>query len=222
MFGNNTFDKKILKLIDQDEKHDKTSIVSAIDLLKRMRKRFILMQDILKPLINVLSKEIIITNIYFDVELDDNFSVNIDYIKDGMKGLLVLCQLMENELEIAVNTHKDQLDNLIMDNKKIIIDTFNNGLDESFDKKDELTSTSGLLLLSVNNHSLEINNSDMRNVSDQFKLLLRFPSGELLENYKLSTTIKVIEEMLNKENNMNNFLEHIKVYEKNIPYYLSK
>ena len=59
MFGSNAFDKKILKLIDQDEKHDKNNVVSSLELLKMMRNRFILMQDILKPLFDVLSKEIL-------------------------------------------------------------------------------------------------------------------------------------------------------------------
>ena len=219
MFGNNAFDKKILRLIEQDEKHDKNNVVSSLELLKSLKKRFILMQDILKPLINVLSNDILITNIYFDVELDDNFSINIDYIKDNKSGTIIITQFAEDEIEIVVNSHKDELNDLIMDNKKIITDIFNHGLDESFDRTGELiNSTSNIVRLSSNNRFLEINNPDKRNSLEQFRLVFNLND----DSYKILTNLKIIESKLNEKDNMNSFLEHVKIYEKNIPYYLSK
>lgn len=219
MFGNNAFDKKILRLIEQDEKHDKNNVVSSLELLKSLKKRFILMQDILKPLIDVLSNDILITNIYFDVELDDNFSINIDYIKDNKSGTIIITQFAEDEIEIVVNSHKDELNDLIMDSKKIITDIFNHGLDESFDRTGELiNSTSNIVRLSSNNRFLEINNPDKRNSSEQFRLVFNLND----DSYKILTNLKIIESKLNEKDNMNSFLEHVKIYEKNIPYYLSK
>lgn len=219
MFGNNAFDKKILRLIEQDEKHDKNNVVSSLELLKSLKKRFILMQDILKPLINVLSNDILITNIYFDVELDDNFSINIDYIKDNKSGTIIITQFTEDEIEIVVNSHKDELNDLIMDSKKIITDIFNHGLDESFDRTGELiNSTSNIVRLSSNNRFLEINNPDKRNTSEQFRLVFNLND----DSYKILTNLKIIESKLNEKDNMNSFLDHVKIYEKNIPYYLSK
>lgn len=219
MFGNNAFDKKILRLIEQDEKHDKNNVVSSLELLKSLKKRFILMQDILKPLIDVLSNDILITNIYFDVELDDNFSINIDYIKDNKSGTIIITQFTEDEIEIVVNSHKDELNDLIMDSKKIITDIFNHGLDESFDRTGELiNSTSNIVRLSSNNRFLEINNPDKRNSSEQFRLVFNLND----DSYKILTNLKIIESKLNEKDNMNSFLDHVKIYEKNIPYYLSK
>ena len=219
MFGNNAFDKKILRLIEQDEKHDKNNVVSSLELLKSLKKRFILMKDILKPLINVLSNDILITNIYFDVELDDNFSINIDYIKDNKSGTIIITQFTEDEIEIVVNSHKDELNDLIMDSKKIITDIFNHGLDESFDRTGELiNSTSNIVRLSSNNRFLEINNLDKRSSSEQFRLVFNLND----DSYKILTNIKIIESKLNEKDNMNSFLDHVKIYEKNIPYYLSK
>ncbi len=219
MFGNNAFDKKILRLIEQDEKHDKNNVVSSLELLKSLKKRFILMQDILKPLIDILKGDILITNIYFDVELDDNFSINIDYIKDNKSGTIIITQFTEDEIEIVVNSHKDELNDLIMDSKKIITDIFNHGLDESFDRTGELiNSTSNIVRLSSNNRFLEINNPDKRNSSEQFRLVFNLND----DSYKILTNLKIIESKLNEKDNMNSFLDHVKIYEKNIPYYLSK
>ena len=222
MFGSNAFDKKILKLIDQDEKHDKNNVVSSLELLKMMRNRFILMQDILKPLFDVLSKEILITNIYFGAELEDDFTINIDFVKDNQRGTIILNQFTEGEIEIVVNSHKDVLNDLIMDNKKIITDIFNHGLSESFDRTAELiNSTSNILLLSMNNNSLEFNNGDVRNTLEHFKLTFNLTKDELMDNYKLITNLKNVEDKLKQKDNMNSFLEHVKVYEKSIPYYLT-
>ena len=219
MFGNNTFDKKILKLINQDEKHDKNNVVSSLELLKSLKQRFILMQDILKPLVNILSKDILITNIYFGVELDDDFTINIDFIKDNKSGTIIINQFIKDEIEIVVNSHKDILNDLIMDNKKIITDIFNHGLDESFDRTGDLiNSTSNIIQLSSNNRMLEINNPDKRSLLEQFRLTINLND----DSYKLLTNLKNIKDKLNEKDNMNSFLEHVKIYEKNIPYYLIK
>ncbi len=217
MFGN-SLDKRIIKLIETEEKHDKKSTVSSLEILKLLKQRFLLMQDILKPLVERLSKEMIITNIYFTIEIDGLFSISISYMKNGVEETVVLSQIEFDELELIVKNQDMQMDDFIANNKKIIIDVFNRGLNDSFDvEKRVIPSTSGSLILTTYNDHLKMCNS-YRDDINYLKMLLYF-APEIL---KTTSSYPILEEKFKDEENVNNFLNHVKVYEKDIPYYLSK
>lgn len=217
MFGN-SLDKKILKLIETEEKHDKKEVVSSLEVLKLLKQRFLLMQDIFKPLIERLSKEMIVTNIYFTMELDGFFSISISYIKNGIEETIVLSQVEPDELDLVVRNQDMQMDNFIANNKKIILDVFNNGLNDSFDiEKNLIPSTSGLLFLTTYNDHLKICNN-YRDDINYLKMLLYFAP----ESLKTSSSYPLLKEKFKDKENVDKFLEHVKVYEKDIPYYLSR
>ena len=219
MFGD-SLDKKIFKIIEKDEKSHGLNTISAMDLLTLARNRYILMKEILKPLVLELSKELLITNIYFINDLNENFSIDIEYRKDNKLGYLILKQTDFNEFEVILNTDNSQDNKLINKNKKIIIQTFKYGLEKDFDKKSELSSTSDLLSLSIYNNLYEMHNKEVQNFDNYFKLSSSLDSKELLESVKLYSSSN-IQSKFNLEN-LKMFLQHVKFYEKDIPKYLLK
>ncbi len=217
MFGN-SLDKRILKIIDTEEKHDKKSTVSSIEILKLLKQRFLLMQDILKPLVERLNKEMIITNIYFTIEIDGLFSISISYMKNGIEETVVLSQVDPDELELTIKNRDIQIDDFIANNKRIIIDVFNRGLNDSFDMEKKLIpSTSDLFLLTTYNDHLKICNNYRDDIS-YLKMLLYFAPKSL----KTTSSYPILEEKFKDKENVDAFLNHVKVYEKDIPYYLTK
>ena len=219
MFGD-SLDKKIFKIIEKDEKSHGLNTISAMDLLTLARNRYILMKEILKPLVLELSKELLITNIYFINDLNENFSIDIEYRKDNKLGYLILKQTDFNEFEVILNTDNSQDNKLINKNKKIIIQTFKYGLEKDFDKKSELSSTSDLLSLNIYNNLYEMHNKEVQNFDNYFKLSSSLDSKELLESVKLYSSSN-IQSKFNLEN-LKMFLQHVKFYEKDIPKYLLK
>ena len=218
MFGN-SLDKRILKLIATEEKHDRNSVVSSLEMLKLLKQRFLSMQDILKPLVERLSKEMIITNIYFTVELDGLFSINISYIKDNQTGTIVLCQIESDDFDLVVGSQDKKLDKFIMGDKKIIANVFNRGLNELFDRKSEgIKTTSGLLLLSIYNNHFELSNSDKHDPESYFKFMANYCP----ESFHVVSAYDNLEKTFNDKENVNSFLNHAKIYEKDVPYYLIK
>ena len=79
---NNSLSKNISKIIEKDERHPLQGFVSALDVLKLARKRYIFMKEILKPLVIALSKYIEIVDISFYDSSSDDFIINLEY-KNG-------------------------------------------------------------------------------------------------------------------------------------------
>ena len=219
MFGYSNADKKIIRLIEKEEKHIGQDTVSALDLLKIAKKRYILMKEVLKPLTQSLSKEMQINNIYFVNAINDDFSINIEYKKDNKTGYLLIHELDNDDIEIILNTDKNKNEELVNKNKKIIINTFEYGLDNYFDKKSELTSTSGMFSLNIYNNLFELHEIDIHDLINFFKLSWELEVKDLYESVKIQTGSSILEDKFNSENTKL-FLEHVKVYEKDIPDYI--
>ena len=221
MFGYGSLERKVLKVVAKDEKHAPIGVVSSLDLLYMQKKRFLLMQEILAPLIEALNKELEVKNIYFVDGLNGNFSINIEYKKNDKTGYIILNQVDIHDIEISLDTNHNT--DLIKKNKKIIIDVFQKGSKESFNEKSVITSTGNNFSLTIFNNLFEVYSINIRDLSNYFKISYDFlENNSVVNQFKVATDSYKIKECLPNDERIKEFLNHIKVYKNDIPRYLVK
>ncbi len=227
MFINNSLEKNILRLVDKEEKHNSTSIISALDLLKLLRKRYILMQKILRPLVEALGKDFKIIDIYFVDNSSDDFAINVVYEKDDKVSYMFICQSdASGDIQVLLDTNPHN-SLLIEKNGRLISEIFAIGQEEGFKEHTDIHSTTNLFSLSLHNNNYELSIREIRSLEDYFRLTYGFSMSHIetpnfLDFMQLVTGFKEVERVMSNQEKLRMFLEHVNIYEADVPKHLIK
>ena len=215
--------KSILDILEHDEKYQGKEIISGRQLLDMCQRRYLLMQEILTPVILYLQDKMNIQRIYFQSNiLDMDIVMVIDYLIDDKRGYLTLGSSdIIDGLQIVSGLSNGMGEKIVKDKSKLFLDTLNEGLDNSFNHEHIILSTSHLFQIGLNNDNLNIS-GNFKSLDDTFAMNYAYQKIIDLNNFLCKTNFSNVKEYLENLENLKSFLEHLKIYEKDVPKVLIK
>jgi len=212
--------RHVLELIKNDEQYDKKrSVISAREVYDLCYKRYLLAEQILMPLKEKIGKEVNITDISLNSGMEEYISFLIKYIKNEKEYILVLSSLDYQDIEIV--TSDDLISNreFIDDNRKIILNTFNDIMDSHLDNEIMISSTTKRYAINDTCNLFTIKDADIflleNRKSDYKENALPYP-------IRIKCNYPKLKELLQDEKNRLAIYDHIKIYESTIPNLLTK
>ena len=229
MFGVGSTENNILNIIKNDEKHQiGKKTISGYDLLALSYQKYLEDESYLNPLIEALSSQMNITNISFNSD-EDGFSVIIEYFMNNSRGVLLLKkeELVDN-LEFVLDSSNGLYRDIILKNKKLITDSFENSHNKSL-IINQFNSTSKLFEMALAYNKYQIIYHNIHNIEDYFKLSLEYnlenrdgDTEKILKYIVCNTSLSKIEDYFRDLDNVRSFLNHVRVYDSDVQKVLVK
>jgi len=217
MLGIGNMHNNINNIIKNDEKKEKNKIVlTASELIQNNYNRYLLMQKVLNPLLRILKKKVNVINISYILS-NDELVILIEYINNNRKGFLSIKELeLLDSLEINLDTSKGMFNYLITDYKDLIKEILLIGKREEFYQEYNVLSTSKLFKLRLLDKGSQLT-CVTNNTKDYFNIINEYGNDVICD-----TSYPDIKELMSDEEVLNKFLNHIKVYEIEVPKVLIK
>ncbi len=231
MFGLYNAENSIKSIIKNDEHHQiGKKVISGYDLLAINYREYLKKESYLNPLIEALSKKMHIVNITYNT-MEDGFSVVIEYLHDGNKGIIILKNdevISDDNLEFVIDGSDGLYHDTILKNKKLIIKSFNKAPGNILTNK-QFHSTSKLFEISVYDSRYQIVYHNVHNIYDCFKLSIEHnllnrdgDIEKIIKYMSCSTTLENLKNCFEDEDNIRKFLQHVKVYDSDVQKVLVK
>ena len=218
-----TFDKYIIYravrdvLIKEEAYNKNKSTISGLELFQLFQARNDLMQEVLEPVKDVLSKEVDVKSIYFIKGMRDDTSIAVKYLVDGAEESAVLSKFDNEKIEIIEQCKRGKLENLIDANSSVIDDAIRVGIEKKYDTEIRVPNVANQLLLG--------DDDDMFGVSDTLggcvlDLKISYPffkenKGVSL-HYVKSPHGNIAKYFTESDENITKFLSNVRVYEEKV------
>ncbi len=229
MFGIDNMHNNISHIIKTDEKYQiNKNIITANEMLEFSFNRYLSMKKILNPLLRILNKKVVVNNIYYRLDNDDELSIIIDYSFNSKKGFLGFKEThLLNSIEKIIDSSNGQFDYLMKEYQDLLKNIFLEGEENAFYDKIRIISTSKLFELVLIDNGYQILYNGSHNINDVFKLTNEYniamdSFSDITNSFVCNTSFEDIENLLCNKDNLFGFLKHIKVYENDIPKILIK
>jgi len=206
-------EKTLLKLIKENEPFQKDkNVVSAREVFHLMDKRFCLVKGELLPLYEALSKELIITDIYYERLLGDEISIVVRFDYEGKQDEIDILQDNLGEITLTQGKYFDKHLALFEKYRKIIEKTFEGLFYYNFDQHLEIPTTTKLFRVSS-----DLNGKSIYDIQKRFlNISIPYRNGDRVS----SCVIPKVSNYLTS--NSDEIIDHFMIYEENIPTYLKK
>lgn len=217
-------ERQFLSTIKNVEKHDKNrNTVSAKEILDLSQKRFILMQDILGPLRDELSKYLEIENMYYDLDVQNNVGIYVAFKENDNEYFLIISQYnLDDDIEISYDSSLGNHSKFVMDNKDKVMKAFELGINHNFEQKFDITSTSKSFVIRNNCILMELMNKSRRNYFD-IQHNFSYPNGQMHVVRSLNCVYpNILKCLKDNEANLDSFMNHVRVYEEKVKYLTKK
>ena len=225
-----TFDKYIIYravrdvLIKEEAYNKNKSTISGLELFQLFQARNDLMQEVLEPVKDVLSREVDVKSIYFIKGMRDDTSIAVKYLVDGAGESAVLSKFDNEKIEIIEQCKRGKLENLIDANSSVIDDAIRVGIEKKYDTEIHVPNAGNHLLLGDDD-------DDKFGVYDTLggcvlELRINYPFFE--ENGKLylqsvkSPHGNIAKFFTESDENITKFLSNVRVYEGKVPILILK
>ncbi len=213
----------VLDLINKDEPYDKKrSVITGEDAFNLCYNRFLLMLQVLEPLMSKVGGDYVITDISVTNEAEDDMNIFIKYLKKDRQHILSISCLDYQDIRIVSSDEDVQMDKFGVVNKKIILKTFRDIIDNSLDEEIMLKSTSGKFVVRDNCDFFNIKSFDGKMFSMDKKYVDYEKVGSLLIPTRVECNYPKLKEMLLNENNGLALCQHLRIYEEIVPKELIK
>lgn len=207
--------KIVLNAIKETEKYDKTkNTISVQKLLNYALRRYQMMNSILKPLKDILSSEMDIFSAYFLEGIQGEASINIEYNINDRKDFFTISQY-DDDIEVYFSLINDKSKEIIENNKKMIIDIFNDAYGYNFENEYQLLTTSKNFLISGNSNDFNLFYKKSNSLNLGFDLKRLDEDKDIILPSKINGNLTNINFF--DEENVINLLNNLKVYEENVP-----
>lgn len=221
--SNREYRNKLL-LINEEEKQKKNlATINAVDFFRINERRFVLMRSILKPILLKLQQEMIVKALYFSEGNDDELCLNIEFLDDEREGRIILDNSDYNDdVEFVFDSSNGKYNQLIKNNQRMIATAFKEGLDVGLNESIKVMSTSEEFWLTMNLYKFLLENKSK--VTDHYiKILYQYYRNDgKLPFFECSSNYPEINNFLQDNTNLKEYLSHIKFYEKDVPLKLIK
>ena len=212
-----------LDLINKDEPYDKKkSVITGEEAFKLCYNRYLLMLQILKPLMDKVGGNYVITDISVTYEAEDDMNIFIKYLKNGRQHILSISCLDYQDIRIVSSDDAVPMDKFGVINKKLILNTFREIINNSLDEEIMLKSTSGKFVVKNNCNSFNIDTFDGKLFSMAKKYSDYEKVGSLLISTKVECNYPKLKELLLDDNNGLALYQHLRIYEEIVPKELIK
>jgi len=219
--------RKMQELIVKEDSYNKQKgNISLMELLKMSNKRFLLMQDILNPLREALTKDLGDVSISFgnrDQKINNNpdeLYIMVQYGDDGR--YIVFTQYDDIEMpfcisnDISIDCHRME-----KNNQKLITDALNQGFSSHFEQSYKMINTSKRFIIMVNNDYLRLcDKADGQYINVLYQFGMKDCDSQIAR--KLYCCYPKIKEYLEFEVNLESFMQNMKIYEEQVPRCLKK
>ena len=218
-----TFDKYVAyravrDALTKEEIYNKNkNTISGLELFHLFQERYDLMGDILMPIREIVSKEVNVKNMYFTTGLNDDISIIIEYIVNGVEEFVILSKFDNEKIEIMEKGNRVELGHLIDDNQVVVDDAIKQGYDRGYNIEYQIPNVNKQILFKDCGDdfgvqdvlgkvlNLTINYAYFKNNHGIQLTTLTSPHGNLLKYFSA------------REENVAQFLSNVKVYEENVP-----
>lgn len=219
--------RKMQELIVKEDSYNKQKEnISLMELLKMSNKRFLLMQDILNPLREALTKDLGDVSISFgnrDQKINNNpdeLYIMVQYGDDGR--YIVFTQYDDMEMpfcisnDISIDCHRME-----KNNQKLITDALNQGFSGHFEQSHKMINTSKRFIITVSNDYFRFcDKADGQYINVLYQFGMKNRDSQVVRN--LYCCYPKIKEYLESEVNLEGFMQNMKIYEEQVPQYLKK
>lgn len=211
------------KIMLESEQYDKArSVMSAKEFQDLLRNRFYVMRDVLVPVKDVLSKNIEVTNLYFAKGFDDSSSIVVEYKENGIFKFFTISQYDKDDIEVSFSLYNVDLQNILMQEKRKINLAFEECYHRNYDYEVQIPSTSKNFSLTGYNNEFSISDK----TGNLFNILFQFNSHDKDDKIINPDSVKCLNQAIKdffvNSDNLQKFLENVKIYEENVPKYLKK
>ena len=213
----------VLDLIRNEETYDKKkSVVTGLNVFKKCLNRYNLIQQALLPLKNKLGDRVDVTDIAFINSNDDESGIIVKYLKEEKQYFLSLSNIDYEDISVVATDSKIQNSDFIKENRRLILKTFRDITDNYLDDVLVIKSTTGRFIIKDNGDVFIVKDLDEKVFSIETKYS-NYEKNECFNNIaKLNCNFPKLNELLNDGGNVLLMLEHMHIYEDNLPKVLTK
>lgn len=212
----------VIDIIKNDEQYDKKrNVLSAKEAFKLGYNRYLLMKQILLPLIEKIG-DIVITNIIFSNGMDECMTMELKYLKGDKEHTLTITNM--DDQDISVMSSDEMIHDIAFAdaNRKIILDVFKGISDNFLDEDFVIKSTTGRFIIKNDCNVFSIQDVDKKMFSLDIKFCEYEKSEVLPKPINLVCNYPKLRELFIDENSKLATYEHLKIYEDTLPRQLKK
>lgn len=227
MFGRSNIESRLLKTVDNVEKHQGNEVLTAKELFKLSKKHYTLMQDYLMPIVHALSEHLNIQNIYFQKDNSYELLITIEYINNKKGFLSIGYSDSYKGIDIIADTSNGLYNKIIYSKKNIILHSLDEWQEKNYSDEIDIDSTSKFFNIKMNGNIFKIQMIP-HNYNEYFKLSYVFNSDDIkkdnspLEKFNIQSNSDLVIKKLKDKEMLYKFLENITFYERDIPKSLVK
>ena len=208
--------RPVMSLIKKDEVYDKKKkVLTGEELFDLCYKRYKLSQRVFLPLQKALSTKYDVTNIRIETGLQDDLVIVVEY-KNNEKNLSFTIARIDNSLIDVYQTYDKSPLDTVMQNKDVVLKTFDNIINKAYDRDYIVLSTSKNFSICFNCENFIITDVLQKGFSLQMDYSFYEKNKTLYDPKRIICSYKKLKELLLDENNYLNIYRHLHVYEDSV------
>ena len=213
--------KPIIDLINGNETYDKSkNSLTGLETFVLLHRRYLKLKGILSPLIDKIGKNIDVVDIDFVEGMQDETIISIKYVKNNKQQLLSISNFGFDQFEVVSSDKDIENEVFVQNNRKVFLNIFKAVDEYHLDSRVNISSTSKKIIVSDLADNFSVKDSEQKIFMVNTKHSLYEKKRLFINN--ISCNYPKLKELLEKEETVLNFYDHLRFYEEDISKVLIK